>query len=158
MSKAFVEVARFGTDRAIQFFDKFWVICPENIWRKKAGGWPVGQQFYHSLWATSMFIFSMGGEKIDNPDPQAGQLGEDRDYCPSKEDAKKFFNGISLAINQLLDKLDDEDLLKNNPGLSKMLGQDVNNAECFNMMVSHMLYHLGSCDAALRNEGLEGAW
>ena len=158
MPTAFVDVLRFGSGHALQLCDKFWVICPERIWQKKAGGWPVGQQFYHILFATSMFLAGMGESGIENPDPKGGQLGEARDYCPSKDTAKRFFNNISLGIDKLLNRLDDAELLKNNPGFSQRLGKEVNNAECLNLMVAHMLYHLGSCDAALRDEGLEGAF
>lgn len=158
MSQDFVKVLRFGVGHALGLFDKFWTICPEDIWRKRDGGWPVGQQYYHILLASSMFLAGMGESGIENPDPKGGQLGEDRDYCPSKDEAKKFFDNVSLGINKLLDSLDDEKLLQNNPRFSQMLGKEVNNAECLNLMVAHMLYHLGSCDAALRNEGLEGAF
>lgn len=158
MSKAFVDVARFGADRAMGLCDKFWVICPESVWTKRSGGWPVGRQFYHLCQAAGLFIAGLGGEKAESANPKAGDLGEDRDYCPSKEEAKELFNSVSQALNKLLDSLNDEDLLKNNPAFSQRLGKEVNNAECLNLMVSHMLYHLGSCDAALRGAGLEGAW
>lgn len=158
MSDAFVKVLRFGSAHALQLCDKFWTICPEEVWRKEAGGWPVGQQFYHLLMASSMFLSTFGVEGIENPDPKAGQLGEDREYCPSKEDAKRFFNSVSIGLNKLLDRLTDAVLLENNLAFSQRLGKEVNNAECLNLMCAHMLYHLGSCDAALRNEGLEGAF
>lgn len=158
MSKAFVDVLRFGSGHALQLCNKFLEICPEDIWRQKDGGWPVGQQFYHLLLASGKFLAGMGESGVENPDPKGGQLSDDRTYCPSKDAARKFFNNISLGINKLLDRLDDEELLQKNQQFSQMLGKEVNNAECLNLMVAHMLYHLGSCDAALRNAGLEGAF
>lgn len=105
-----------------------------------------------------MFLGAFGESGIENPDAKAGKLMEDRDYCPSRADAKKFMDNVAEGMGRLLEKLTDVELLKNNPGFSQKLGKEVNNAECLNLMVAHMLYHLGSCDAALRNEGLEGAF
>lgn len=158
MSKEFVEVLRFGSGHALALCGKFLDICPEEIWRKKAGGWPVGQQFYHMFKAASMFLASLGAADISHPDPKAGDLMADRDYCPSKEDAKKLYENVAAAITDIVNSFTDTDLLKNNADFSRKLGKDVNNAETLNLMTAHLLYHLGSCDAALRNEGLEGAF
>lgn len=158
MTKEFVAVLRFGSTNAMALIDKFWNICPENIWHKRAGGWPVGQQFYHLLSSSIFFLDSVKPEPVANPDPKGGHLKDDRDYCPSKADARKLYDSFAVALNNVLEALNDADLLKKNEGVSKMFGRDINNAQVLNLMVSHMLYHLGSCDAALRNEGLVGAF
>lgn len=139
-------------------YEKFISICPDNIWGEKFGGFPVCQQIYHSLWATGMMLASINGHQVVEPIPQFGPLNADNKAMPSKADCSSLLAGLKQALKMLMEELADESLLQKNEGLSKKMGRDVTNGEVLEFAALHCSYHLGSCDAALRNHNLEGSW
>ena len=50
------------------------------------------------------------------------------------------------------------DLAVREPRLSAVFGSDVPHGAIVGMLASHTLYHVGSCDAALRDHGLKGVF
>ena len=49
-------------------------------------------------------------------------------------------------------------LAKKDEALSAGMGAEATNAMAVSMLAGHIFYHLGSCDAALRDNGLEGVF
>lgn len=158
MSDQFVNIFSAGNGRALALYEKFLAICPADLWTKKAGGWPLCQQYYHGLNATAHMAGAITGDMIADPCPGAGDLLKDTGVLPTKEQAAQYLQNIRQTLAQLYEKLNDAALLEKNAPLSKMLGADITNAGVLELMAMHMLYHLGSCDAALRDAGQEGAF
>ncbi len=134
--------------------------CPENIWAENNGGWPVWQQVYHALGATNFFTMKEGDQPNDQaPYPQeVGMLSTvSTDTMPRAK--MKELAGIMKAKGlAYLESLDDSMLPAKNEFLSARVGKDFTYATIVSMLAAHILYHLGSCDAALRDHGLKGVF
>lgn len=159
MANPFTQDYKSVLDFNFMLYDKFLKICPENIWHMTFGGWPVSRQFYHSLEALSMLTASIVKDtQIANPAPHMGDLGRQFEEQPSKEQAQEFLNSLKQALDALVGSLNDETLLIKNELLSQRTGRPMTVATTLEMMACHMQYHLGACDAALRQNGLEGTY
>lgn len=158
MKNDYVAGYGFTMDRVFDLFKKFLSICNEDVWREKFGGWPVAEQFYHAVDSTAFFCETISGKKPVNPCPEAGHLEKPSGKIASKEQAGQYLADVQKCVENIIAACQNEDLLKKNDQLSKLFGSDVNNGTILELMCGHMLYHLGSCDAALRNRGLEGAF
>lgn len=158
MPANFVQCYKEGFFFAFEHYEKFLGLCPDEYWKEKAGGWILAQQYYHGLMATNMLVGSLGFGSAQNPNPEAGQLLEKPDVTPTKEQAAEFLANIKIAAASACAKLDDEMLLKKNDVVSQKFGRDVTNAVVLELMANHLLYHLGCCDAELRDRNLPGSW
>ncbi len=134
-------------------------VCPENIWGKKFGGWPAWQQLYHGLAAIDFFLRGPDDAQAKALyDHAVGDLKETPAQAPDKAAFKSFLETAKARIDAYCAGLDDADLAKNNPGLSKRFGADMTHAITLSLMAGHLFYHLGGCDAALRENGLKGVF
>lgn len=154
----YAEPYKRNLDFTLSLYGKFLSVCPDNIWKEKFGGWPVCEQFYHAVISTARVLYSISGEEIEDPCPDADRLEHGNAVDVSKKDAEAVLSDVSEKFAALWPKLSDADLLKKNDPMSKMLGAEASNGQILEMMATHMQYHLGSCDAALREAGLEGAF
>lgn len=155
MAKVYLEQYLGPVDFTFGLFEKFLVLCPEEIWKEEFGGWPVCLQYYHALAATGIMIASIGGVKAENPAPDSGELGESLDNQPDAADARVYLANLKNAFNETVARMDDEDLLKNNGPMTQKFGRNISNAETLEFIAAHMQYHLGACDGALRGKGVE---
>lgn len=158
MANEFVKCYQEGMFFALMHYEKFLELCEDDVWKEKAGGWTVAQQYYHGLNATNMLMSSLTGKTAPNPNPEAGQILDKPDVLPTKEQAAAFLANIRVAAKAMFESLTDETLPQKNKDVSAKFGRDVQNAVVLELIPSHLLYHLGSCDAALRNKNLPGAW
>ncbi|MDE5833166.1 MAG: hypothetical protein K2H64_09365, partial [Desulfovibrio sp.] len=108
--------------------------------------------------ATNMLLSTLGAAPAENPEPGAGQLESHPDATPDKSAAALFLANVKLSAAALFEKMDDAFLLLKNEKISQKFGRDVSNAFVLELIPCHLLYHLGSCDAALRNRNLPGSW
>ena len=138
---------------------QFIKVCPKNIWEENFGGWPIWHQVYHALNAVDFFTMGAGlpastpplAEEAASLEAWAGDgLSQEKmlGYAAEMEEKGKAF----------LNSLNDAQLAQKNEALSKELGDETTYAAVIAMMSGHTLYHLGSCDAALRQHGLKGVF
>jgi hypothetical protein len=154
MSEPIVEALKDGLSGNFFLFDKFVTDCPKDIWELKFGGWPIWQQFAHSLFVNIIFL---PGEPKNDLLPGVSQevatLKEIGSTPISQESAKKSLEDIKNATLQYLDKLKDSEL----PSVAKKMGDnDFTHAKIINLLGGHIMYHLGVFDAALREKNLQG--
>ena len=139
--------------------DKFMEVCPEDIWAKKFGGWPVWQQIYHALSAVDFFL-----RTLDAPEETPLFGGEEANLSVSakitagKNELLAYAAKAQERVNAYVAGLDDETLAQSNAGLTARLGMPVTHAGTLSLIAAHTLYHLGSCDAALREHGIPGVF
>lgn len=157
--KGFVHEHVSGLNFAFLLYGKFLDICPDEVWQEKFGGWAVGRQLYHGLSAGAHFLGSLGGAgAVADPCPACGDLSLADGPVPTRADTQALMRDIQAAVEKLAGELDDAQLLAKNEAASRMLGRETSNGAVLGLMASHMLYHLGACDAALRQRGLQGAF
>ena len=138
---------------------QFMEVCPDDIWNAKFGGWPVWQQVYHALNAVDFFISEPGNEPIKPlTTPEVGSLKTQGETPISKAAMKEFATLVKTAADGYMNALTDADMLRKAEGATSRMGRETLHATVMALMIGHILYHLGSCDAALREHGLKGVF
>jgi hypothetical protein len=144
-------------------FDQVWSllvriidICPEAVWAKKAGGFVFWQQLYHCFSAANLIL-----PKDSKPEPgpwgtEVAQFKAEPTTTPSKEELKAYAVKMKAQVDAWIGTLDDTSLLQVHEGLSARWGSPMNNVMALNIMSGHPFYHIGSCDAILRDNGEKG--
>lgn len=151
--KPYIETLEF----AFGLYRRFLAVCGSDAWNEKFGGWPIGQQYYHALATSGQIFASITGEEVANPLPEAGNL-ERQEKAPDKEKAAQLLENLQLAAVKILHTLTNEDLPKKNEPLSQKFGRDITVAGTLELIACHIMYHLGACDADLRQRGEEPAF
>ena len=147
-------------DRAHALTLEFIDVCPENILTEKFGGWPIWQHLYHSYACYPYFLLEKDGTW---PKLVLGEAVAWLDETPAeglnKAQLKECAASLKAFADAAIAKLSDADLLKKNEGFaSRTGGKELTMLFTLSMLASHTFYHLGSCDAALRQQGLKGVF
>ena len=159
MSRAIVQNQRGSFDFAFSLMLQFIEVCPDDVWSKKFGGWPIWQQVYHAFNAVDYFIAAPGAEPVKGIVPgDVGSLTVIGDKPVSKGEMKEFATLVKAAADGYMDALTDVDLTRKAEGATLRMKRDTLHATVMALMVGHILYHLGACDAALREQGLKGVF
>jgi hypothetical protein len=164
MSQAVIAGQRESFEQAYGLTTQFVEVCPEEVWAKKFGGWPVWQHVYHALGTCRFFVLREG----ETPDqglypPEVSRLQSTPDAAPAKKDVLEYAVRMKAKVDAYLDALRDADLPDINQGLTarmKAIGIDreFTHSRTLAMLSGHIMYHLGTCDAALRERGLKGVF
>ncbi|WP_300708818.1 DinB family protein [uncultured Desulfovibrio sp.] len=132
--------------------------CPDAVWAEKNGGWPVWQQFLHAAMVPDFFT---RGEQDPLPAPAAPDVlmlsAQGRDVA-DKAAVRAYMAAVKARVDAWLERLDDAGLNAKDERLSAALGFAVDAMWIVVMLSAHTQYHLGSCDAALRDHGLPGVF
>ena len=156
MSNAIVMAAQAPFQHAFGLLSAFMEQCPEELWISNKGGWPLWQQAGHTL---TVLCFFAGKQAEDPPCPAAVlRLAEQGTQVVDKAAMLAFAGRCKAMADAYIAELDDAALTEENAPVSAVLGRSVSHAATLGMLASHTLYHLGSCDAALRDSGLPGTF
>ena len=159
MNNAIVLSMQASFQHAYNLLEKFVGICPDEIWTEKSGGWPVWQQVLHTLTALDFFVRKNGEEAVPVPrDPGVASLAAVGDVTLPKNEMLKLATVYKARVYAYIADLTDADLSKPHSALSARFNRETLHCACLNLLAGHTLYHLGSCDAALRNHGLQGVF
>lgn len=157
MSRETVQALRGPVETSFDLLEKFIADCPDELWAAKKGGWPLWQQIYHAVGAVDFFIGASGaGDRAPLAPPAVGSLEEVAVTVVSKADIKAALVEVRGKAGRFLDGLADADLSKRNEALFDNAKLEMSLAGTVSMLAAHNLYHLGGCDAALRDQGLPG--
>jgi len=151
--KVVTESLKASFDRGWEFLNQIIEVCPDDVWNKKAGGYYFWQQLYHCFACADIFIMPKGGA-LENPD--IALFKTELQSAMSKEEVKKFGSKMKGKADAWIESLDDAALCEIHEGFSEKRGSPVTNALAFTAMISHSSYHIGSCDAILRDNGQKG--
>lgn len=132
--------------------------CPENVWKEKNGGWPVWQQIAHAVMSLDFFVRGTEDFLPAPCDVDTGMLEVQGSSVVSRQAMQAYAAAVKERVDAWLAGLTDADLTRLDPVLTQTLGWDVPYAAVLGMLASHTGYHLGSCDAALRDHGLPGVF
>ena len=144
---------------AFELLNKFMDVCPEDIWAKKFGGWPVWQQIYHAISALDYFCAPLGAPEGPTPfGAEEAELATLGATAPGKAEFKAYAAKAQERVKTYLSGLDDATLPQSNAGLAERMHMPATHANTLSLITAHTLYHLGSCDAALRESGLPGVF
>lgn len=159
MSRAIVENQRGSFDFAFSLLSQFMDVCPDEIWNRKFGGWPIWQQVYHALNAVDFFISAPGAEPVKAlVSPDVGSLKVQGESPVTRAEMKEFASLVKSAADGYMNALTDAGMITLAEGATQRMGRDTLHATVVALLIGHILYHLGSCDAALRENGLKGVF
>ena len=95
--------------------------------------------------------------------PEVNSLQSTPDVAPAKKDVLEYAARMKAKADAYIHALRDADLPNVNQGLTariKAFGRSLefSHSQTLAMLSGHTMYHLGSCDAALREHGLKGVF
>ena len=128
--------------------------CPDSLWDKKCGGDPYWQQFYHALSGTYFML-----NFPDDPQPKfplscGGELNGTVVSEPhGKEILLKFLKDTRVHLAGYFKRLDDSMLFTE----KDFYGNNLPLLAILVIVSSHIMYHVGVCDAALRESGAKAS-
>lgn len=158
MSKDILNSMVAQYNRVSGMLEKFIEICPDNVWAAPKGKFPVWQHVYHSFECVGFFL----GEKGEKPAKESLYPGEVNIFkvipeTPAKKESiAKLAKEANAYAAAFFDSITDADLAKPHAGLSARTGAPFINSGVITLLIGHMYYHFGHCDAALRDNGMEG--
>ena len=159
MSQAIVQNQRGSFDFAFSLLMQYIDVCPDDTWSRKFGGWPIWQQVSHALNAVDYCIPEPNAEPVKAlAAPEIGSLSVAGETPISKADMKDFATKVKAAADGYMNARTDADLTKKAEGASARMGRETLHATVMALMIGHILYHLGSGDSALRENGLKGVF
>jgi hypothetical protein len=160
MSTAAAQSLRQNFVHAWGLLEQFIKVCPEHIWVQTFGGWPIWQTVYHALVTIEFFVRQKGDPRYDLPcSREAGSLNEvHTGPAVSREEMLRMHGDLKAVALSYMDGLTDAGLGELNEGLSARMPSPFTHAATCSLLAGHTLYHLGTCDAALRQEGLKGVF
>ena len=159
MSKAITQSLEGIVRHSFGLVDEFLKVCPDAVWAQPYGKWPVWQQLYHAFSAMDFFLRPKDAPAAPSPVPApVGNLAEVAVDVPSKQLIHDFIHKAQAQALEYIAGLDDAALADNNEGMSARMGRDMTHAATLGLLASHTMYHLGCCDAALRQNGLQGVF
>ena len=159
MSKIVTQSLEGGILHAFGLTNEFLKVCPDAVWGQKFGGWPVWQQMFHAYTAIDFFL------RPKDAAPEAplfgdgvGDLKQAAKETPAKAAVQDYIEKAQAKVRDYIAGLDDAALGNSHAGLSARFGREVTHAATLALIGSHTMYHLGSCDAALRENGMPGVF
>ena len=160
MSSAIVTELQGPYQRAWGMMSQFIDVCPDAIWTETNGGWPVWQQVVHAIAVLNFFVLEKDDDTFVPAPAEFGvlMLKEQGQQVVSKEAMKAYGIAVVAAVDAFVAKLADADLTRIQERVSKKIGRELSYGAVMVMLGSHTMYHLGSCDAALRDHGLPGVF
>lgn len=158
MSRALTDAATVPFAHAWSLLEAYVKVCPDEIWEETHGGWPVWQQALHAV--TVLDFFTRGdAPPLPAPAPQEVlMLTVQGAETVDKAGLRAYMAAVKARVDAWLAALDDAALSVRDDRLSAALGMEISAVWVLIMLASHTQYHLGSCDAALRDHGLPGVF
>lgn len=157
MSREITEAALQPFENAYDLLSRYIEVCPEEIWKETNGGWPVWQQVCHTISALHFFT-GIPAEGLPCAPDESRLSRVSTAPAPGREIMKALAEKARAAVSAYAAGLDDSALARPNEQISSVLGRQVSHVAILGMLASHTLYHVGSCDAALRDHGLPGVF
>ncbi len=151
MSKEILDTLAGQYKNAFGMVSKFIDVSTEESWKASSGGFPGWQQVYHAMECVFFFLAPLEHPERSPLFPQDVMLLQNVSApAPAKSDMKKLCAEADAYADQFIASLSDADLVKAHEGLTARLNRPMNNAAAIALMNGHFLYHLGYCDAILR--------
>ena len=160
MSRDGINVLNASFERIHGMLVAFTDACPENIWHESFGGYPVWQQAFHAFACYDFFV--RGLDEAPSPLYFGDKEGDVIHFqaapkVVSKAEMKEAAATAKSKIDAFFATFkDDAELYQKHEGLSARIGVPFTILGLMVALSTHGFYHLGSCDAALRQNGLQG--
>ena len=146
-------------ERFFALVEKQIEICPDELWGKKVGGWPFWQQVFHNLACIEIYALPEGAVSHQTMyGKKVAMLSEETETAMTKAAMKDFATGMCKTANRFFASMSSDRLTTKHAVMSKLLNRDMSNQNALMAMIRHTCYHLGCCDALLRQHGVPGVY
>ncbi|MCL1915096.1 MAG: DinB family protein [Desulfovibrionaceae bacterium] len=149
-------------------FERFWAmmekqveICPEGLWGVKAGGYVYWQQIWHAMVIAELNAIEDPEVKalsVDKYSRDVALLSNTLAQAPAKAEILEEGGRIKKLAVGYYESLSVASLAMEHPALSKRLGKPHTRLHAALGTIRHLNYHIGACDAILRERGLPGVY
>ena len=129
--------------------------CPDNLWEEKCGGDPYWRQLYHLLCGMRVMLNFPEDAPPQFPLPEeAGRLqGAVITEPHGKDIILKFLEDTKNYLSDYFKRLNDNMLFAE----TDFYGRTLPLLAVLLISSGHILYHVGVCDAALREKGAKAS-
>ena len=136
-------------------------VCPESLWQGVSGGFPFWQHHVHTFSCVEHMYVPPRSEDFAplafHP-RQVVMLSKDPGPAVSKRDVLAYAAMTKALALEFMSGLDAGRLALRHDRMSAILGKERTVQHALIGMVRHANYHLGCCDAVLREHGLAGVY
>ncbi|MDR2503428.1 MAG: DinB family protein [Deltaproteobacteria bacterium] len=149
-------------------FERFWAmlekqaeICPEKLWGQKAGGYVFWQQIWHTIACAEMFITEDPAGKLPLMEKYSRDVvmfNQTLEPAPDKTEILAEAGRIKTRVLDYYDGMRTADLEREHPSMTRRLGRPQSKQNAALALIRHCAYHVGCCDAVLREHGLKGVY
>ena len=160
MSRQIVTELAANFERAHGFYLQFIDQCPDGLWAKKFGAWPLWQHIVHVYGCIDYFVLQDGQQptpypcKVGNISAFEFHAGETVD----KSAMRAYVLTMKAKADAYINSLTDAALDKKNAGFSARKNEDRTHALTLSVLAGHAYYHFGTLDTALREHGYKGIY
>ena len=149
-------------------FERFWglleklvEVCPEDLWGKKAGGDVFWQQIWHAMAIAEVNTVEDLAVKIpaiDQYSREVALLSKTLDRVPGKAEILEHGRRIKQQALAYYDSMTVASLTQEHPAMTKRLRGPHTRQHAALALIRHVNYHIGACDAILREYGHPGVY
>lgn len=159
MDDKIIEVFKGEFDRFFGMLEQQAEICPDDVWAAQAGGYPFWQQHLHVLATTILYARAQRPPFEGLPwAPPVMMLSQTLPEPISKADIKALAAKAKAEADAFINSQTTASLTQRHDGISGALGKEQTIQTALMALVRHLCYHLGACDAALRDKGYKGVY
>jgi hypothetical protein len=158
MSRQIVADLAANFERVHGFYLQFLDECPDVLWTKKFGAWPLWQYIVHAYGCIDYFVLQEGQEATPYPCAAenilifAFKAGE----TVEKSAMRAYVLTMKAKADAYIAGLDDAMLGLSNAGFTARKKETRTHALTMSVLASHAYYHFGTLDTALREHGYKG--
>jgi len=158
MSRQIVADLAANFERAHGFYLQFIDQCPEELWTKKFGAWPLWQHIVHVYGCIDYFVLQEGEQPAPAPCGADNLLTFDfkADAAVDKNAMLTYVLTMKAKADAYINGLTDAMLGENNAGFTARKNEDRTHALTMSVLASHTYYHFGTLDTALREHRYPG--
>lgn len=127
---------------------------PEEVWSQKRGGYVYWQQLLHALTGTKYWLRSGRAEPFIEPFADRSvypELEKDPESTLTRAELTTLLEDVRSCASRFFDGLSPQSLSAPAAAYEKITTLDV-----ICMQIRHLHYHVGHCDAILRELGYPG--
>ena len=134
--------------------------CPDELWLQKCGGFPLWQQFFHLFaYIEILALPRLESPLKENPYPPEGILLT-QEVLPAmtKKEMHALAERAHGVARGFMSGLTTARLTERHERLSERHGKERTLQFAVITLIRHTNYHLGCCEAILRDRGLAGIY
>jgi hypothetical protein len=158
MSRQIVNEFAANFERVHGFYLQFLDQCPDGLWTKKFGAWPLWQHIVHAYGCIDYFVLQEGEAPTPSPCEADNILTFEfkAGAAVEKNALRAYVLTMKAKADAYIAGLTDAMLGESNAGFSARKQEARTHALTLSVLASHAYYHFGTLDTALREHGYKG--